>query len=298
MADYRYITYEELDEGRIARITMNRPEYRNAQNRGMLVEVDEAFAKAERDDRVRVVIFAGAGKSFSSGHDMLSVATADRQSERDPDSPNFHPSFGINGATRESVEKRMLQEHHYFYQNTLRWRNLRKITVAQVQGPVFAAGLMLMWACDLIVASEDATFTDPVGVRLGMCGVEYFAHPWEFGPRRAKEMLLLGETMDVEEAHRIGMVNRVVAPERLEEETLLYAQAIAKRPTMTALMIKESVNQTLDNQGFFNSLQAAFSIHQVTHAHWTELRGDGVPHARPEDGAVAWKKKKPEDQKA
>lgn len=297
MVDYRYITYEELDEGRVARITMNRPEYRNAQNRGLLVEVDEAFLRAEKDDRVRVVILAGAGKSFSSGHDLLGAATKDRQSERDPDSRNFHSSFAINGATRESVEKRMLQEHHYFYQNTLRWRNLRKITVAQVQGPVFAAGLMLMWACDLIVASDDASFTDPVGTRLGMCGVEYFAHPWEFGPRRAKEMLLLGDTMDVQEAQRIGMVNRIVPRESLEAETLRYAQEIAKRPTMTALMIKESVNQTLDNQGFFNSLQAAFSIHQMNHAHWSELHQGGAPHAFVEDGAVAWKKKKePESQ--
>ncbi|BCB89824.1 enoyl-CoA hydratase [Phytohabitans suffuscus] len=291
MTDYRYITYEELDEGRVARITMNRPQYRNAQNRGLLVEVDEAFVRAERDDQVRVVILGGAGKSFSSGHDMLSASTPDRRSERDPDSPDFHPSFGINGATRESVEKRMLQEHHYFYQNTLRWRNLRKITIAQVQGPVFAAGLMLMWACDLIIAADDATFCDPVGTRLGMCGVEYFGHPWEFGPRRAKEMLLLAETMDAHEARRIGMVNRVVARDRLEEETLRYAQEVAKRPTMTALMIKESVNQTLDNQGFHNSLQAAFSLHQITHAHWAELHQGGVPHATVEDGAVPWKKK-------
>ena len=73
----------------------------------------------------------------------------------------------------------MLQEWHYFYDNTRRWRNLRKITIAQVQGTVYAAGLMLMWACDLIVAAEGTTFADVVGTRLGMCGVEYFAHPWE-----------------------------------------------------------------------------------------------------------------------
>ena len=75
----------------------------------------------------------------------------------------------------------MLQEWHYFFQNTLRWRNLRKITIAQVHGSVYAAGLMLMWACDLIVAAEGTVFADVVGTRLGMCGVEYFAHPWEFG---------------------------------------------------------------------------------------------------------------------
>ena len=102
----------------------------------------------------------------------------------------------------------MLQEWHYFFQNTLRWRNLRKITIAQAHGPVFAAGLMVMWSCDLIVAAEDATFADVVGQRLGMCGVEYFGHPWEFGARKAKELLLTGDSMGAEEAFRLGMLTR------------------------------------------------------------------------------------------
>ena len=70
----------------------------------------------------------------------------------------------------------------------------------------YAAGLMLMWACDLIVAADNAYFADVVGARLGMCGVEYFGHPWEFGPRRAKELLLTSDAIDVEEAHRLGLV--------------------------------------------------------------------------------------------
>ena len=102
----------------------------------------------------------------------------------------------------------MLQEWHYYFQNTLRWRNLRKITIAQVQGTVFAAGLMLMWACDLIVGAENVLFADVVGTRLGMCGVEYFGHPWEFGPRKAKELMLTGDAIDVQEAHRLGMVTQ------------------------------------------------------------------------------------------
>ena len=100
----------------------------------------------------------------------------------------------------------MLQEWHYYFQNTLRWRNLRKITIAQVQGTVYAAGLMLMWACDLIVAADNVRFADVVGTRLGMCGVEYFAHPWEFGPRKTKELMLTGDSIDVQEAHTLGMV--------------------------------------------------------------------------------------------
>ena len=182
-----FVQYETLDDGSIARIMLNRPEARNAQNRGMLVELDEAFRRAEADDTVRVVILGGMGPMFSAGHDMGSkVAMAEWSGD------NPHPTRLIDGGTRSGAEQRTLQEWHYYFDNTRRWRNLRKITIAQVHGTVFAAGLMLMWACDLIVAADDASFADVVGTRLGMCGVEYFAHPWEFGPRRTKELMLTG----------------------------------------------------------------------------------------------------------
>src|SRR5665213_2007661 len=248
----KYITYEELDDGAIVRILLNRPKTRNAQNRGLLVELDDAFERAEKDDNVRVVILGGVGPLFSSGHDM---GSKESQAERAP-GPDQHPSMTINGATREGAESRMLQEWHYYFSNTLRWRNLRKITIAQVQGTVYAAGLMLMWACDLIVAADNAYFADVVGARLGMCGMEYFAHPWEFGPRRAKELMLTGDSISAEEGHRIGMVTKLFKEDELAEQTLAYARRIAERPTVTSLLIKESVNQTVDNMGFFNALQA------------------------------------------
>jgi len=122
--------------------------------------------------------------------------------------PDQLASARTNGGTRDHTEKRNLQEWHYFFQNTLRWRNLRKITVAQVHGKVISAGLMLMWACDLIVAAEDTLFMDVVGTRLGMCGMEYFAHPWEFGPRKTKELMLTSDAIDADEAHRLGMVSK------------------------------------------------------------------------------------------
>ena len=287
MSDYRFITYEELDEGTIARITLNRPRYRNAQNRGLLVELDEAMLRAEADDTVRVVILAGEGMTFSSGHDM---GTPERAEER-AEGPSQHPTFALNGATRVSAEKRMTQEWHYYYQNSLRWRNLRKITIASVQGPVHAAGLTFAWSCDLIVGAEGATFSDPVGTRLGMCGVEYSAHPWEFGLRRTKELMLTGGEVGIEEAKQIGMVSQIFPIDELAERTLDYAREIAKRPTMTALMIKEAVNQTQDNMGFHNALQACFSLHQINHAHWAEIHGGRVAHATIEDGAVDWRKK-------
>ena len=178
----------------------------------------------------------------------------------------------------------MLQEWHYYFQNTLRWRNLRKITVAQVHGAVYSAGLMLMWACDLITAADDVVFADVVGTRLGMCGMEYFAHPWEFGPRRTKELMLTGDALDVEEAHRLGMVSKIFPADELGDLTLEFARRIARMPTMTALMIKESVNQTVDKMGFYNSLQSCFALHELNHAHWAGLHENGYPIALPEDG--------------
>jgi enoyl-CoA hydratase len=196
--------------------------------------------------------------------------------EREP-GPEQHPTWRIDGGTRVAAEQRMLQEWHYYFQNTLRWRNLRKITVAQVHGPVYAAGLMLMWACDLIVASDDTVFADVVGTRLGMCGVEYFAHPFELGPRRTKELMLTGDSIDVHEAHQIGMVSKVFPRAELAERTVEFARRIAERPTMTALLIKDSVNQAQDNMGFYNALQHGFHIHELNHAHWAEANGDGYP---------------------
>ncbi len=281
--EYAYINYETVDEGTIARIMLNRPQSRNAQNRGLLVELDQAFLRAEADDTVRVVILGGAGPIFSSGHDLGSKeALAERE-------PGGHPTRLINGATRKGAEARMLQEWHYFFENTMRWRNLRKITVAQVQGTVYAAGLMLMWACDLIVAADDARFADVVGARLGMCGVEYFAHPWEFGPRRTKELMLTGDAVGVDEAHERGMVSKIFPVADLGDRTLEFARRIAALPTVTALLIKESVNQTVDNMGFQNAMTACFSLHQINHAHWAEIHGDGRAAGLPEDGVPSWR---------
>jgi enoyl-CoA hydratase len=283
--DYKYVTYETLDDGTIARIMLNRVDARNAQNRGLLVELNDAFLRAEADDTVRVVIFGGNGPMFSSGHDMGTPVSAE---ERMP-GPNQHPSFLVNGGTRQGTENLMLQEWHYFFQNTLRWRNLRKITIAQVHGSVYAAGLMLMWACDLIVAAEGTLFADVVGTRLGMCGIEYFAHPWEFGARKTKELMLTGDSLSVDEAHSLGMVSKVFPADELAEKTLEFARRITQLPTMTALLIKESVNQSVDSMGFYNALQSCFTLHELNHSHWAQVHENGYPIALEDDGVPNWK---------
>jgi len=288
MADYKFLTYETLDDGKIARIFMNRPDARNAQSRGLLVELGDAFLKAEADDEVRVVIFGGLGPLFSAGHDL---GSSQARAEREP-GPDQHYTFKGYGGTKKGAEQRMLQEWHFFFENTLRWRNLRKITIAQVQGTCLAAGLMLAWCCDLIVAAEGTTFADVVGTRLGMCGLEYYGHPWEFGPRKAKELLLTGDSIDSEECYRLGMVSKIFKPESLQDDTLAFARRIAERPSVTSLLIKESVNQTVDNMGFYNALNASFSLHQLNHSHWAEVTG-GMAAGTPEFGVPDWRSAPP-----
>jgi enoyl-CoA hydratase len=289
MPDYQYVLYEPVDDGAIVRISLNRPEARNAQNRGMLVDLNDAFLEAEADDRVRVVILGGVGPMFSSGHDMGSKAAMDEMMP----GPNQHRTRQINGATRKGAEALMLQEWHYFFENTRRWRNLRKITIGQAHGDVYAAGLMLLWACDLIVSADDARFADVVGSRLGMCGVEYFAHPWELGPRKAKELLLTGDCIDAHEAHALGMVSKVFPLDELPDRTLEFARRIAQLPTMTALLIKEAVNQSVDNMGFYNALNACFTLHELNHSHWAQTHENRYPIALEEDGIPNWKEAPP-----
>jgi enoyl-CoA hydratase len=289
MPDYKYVLYETFDDGMIARIMLNRPDARNAQNRGLLVELNDAFLQAEADDAVRVVILGGTGPMFSSGHDLGSKASREEYMP----GPNQHPTHKVNGATRKGSESLMLQEWHYFYDNTRRWRNLRKITIGQAHGDVYAAGLMLLWACDLIVAAEGTRFADVVGARLGMCGVEYFAHPWEFGPRKAKELLLTGDSIDADEAHRLGMVSKIFAQDQLEERTMEFARRIAQLPTMTSLLIKESVNQSVDNMGFYNALNACFTLHELNHSHWAWVNEDRFPVAKEDSGIPNWKEAPP-----
>lgn len=283
--DFQYVGYQLIDEGRIAVITLNRPRQRNAQNRGLLVELGRAFEIAETDDTVRVVILRGVGPCFSAGHDLGST---DDVRERAP-GPDQHPTYRCNGGSYGGVESRHRQEWHYFFENTKRWRNLRKVTVAQVHGTVLSAGLMLAWCCDFIVAGESAVFADVVGTRLGMCGVEYFGHPWEFGPRKAKELLMTGDSLGADEAHALGMVSKVFPDDQLSDRAVDFARRLAKLPTVTALLIKESVNQTVDAMGFTTALDACFTIHQLNHAHWAEVTGGALSYGTVDNGLEDWR---------
>ena len=256
-SEFKAVLYERPSE-RVVRIVLNRPDKANAQNLQMLYDLNSALDKAAADNDVRVIIVAAAGKHFSSGHGPM--GGEDDYSLRDV-AIGTSLGFGQPGA-----EGHWAFEEEVYFGLCWRWRNIPKPTIAEVQGKVIAGGLMLVWPFDLVVASEDATFQDPV-VAFGVNGVEYFGHPWEFGVRKAKEMLFTGRSITARTAKELGMVNRVVSRERLPDETMELALEIAEQPMMGLKTAKESVNQMQDNQGLFSSLRSAMSLQQLSHAH-------------------------------
>jgi len=244
-----YIDYEVAD--RIATITLNRPEAANAQNTALLDELDAAWTRAADDGDVKVILLRAAGKHFSAGHDLNS-------GEPVPD--------------KITLELIYRHESRRYLEYTLRWRNVPKPSIAAVQGRCIAGGLMLCWPCDLIVAADDALFSDPV-VLMGIGGVEYHGHTWELGARKAKEILFTGRPLTAREAERTGMVNRVVPRERLDAETLALAQQIAGMPSFGLRQAKRAVNQTLDVQGFYAAVQTVFDVHQTGHGNALSVGG-------------------------
>lgn len=236
-------------ENGIATITMNRPEVHNAQNRRMVLEMDEAFLDADMDEQVKVVILQGAGKSFSAGHDL----------KGDP------VEKGGYDLSDKSVEARWRWERDLFFEKAMRSWRLRKPVIAKVQGHCIAAGFMIANLCDLIIAADNAKFGDPV-TRMGNAGVEVFVHPWVLPPRKAKELLFTGNTIDAETAYHFGMVNHVVPLEELDNKTQEIAEQIAQMPPFAISQVKNSINRMMDMMGFYNSLNAFFDTHHMLHA--------------------------------
>jgi len=250
----------------IATITMNRPEYHNAQNSKMTYALDDAFRRASHDDAVKVIVLAGAGKHFSAGHDIGTPG-------RDIDESFERSSLWYDHSNKEGGEFLYAREQEVYLGMCRRWRDLPKPTIAMVQGACIAGGLMLAWVCDLIVASEDAFFSDPV-VRMGIPGVEYFAHAYELNPRIAKEFLFLGERMDAARAYQMGMVNRLAPRENLREVTFEMAAKIARMPRLGLALTKQAVNHVEELQGKRAAMDAAFAWHHFAHAHNELVSGD------------------------
>ncbi len=264
---FRAIRYEV--SGAVATITMDRPEVANAQDTAMIDDIEAALTVADADDEVRVVILAGAGKHFSAGHDLKAIVgqeAADRWV-----------------AMRETPEGKFQHEKVMYVDRCRRLRDFRKPTIAAVQGACVAAGLMLACMCDLIVAADDARFSNPV-LKMTGAGVELLVEPWELGIRKAKEFLWTGETLDAAEAWRLGMVNRVVPRAELMDRTMELAERVAQVPAVTAQVVKDTINHTADLMGQADSWKYHFMAHHWTHNTATAL---GALEARKQKGSMA-----------
>ncbi|QDQ98800.1 enoyl-CoA hydratase [Tomitella fengzijianii] len=234
-------------EDAVATITLDRPEKHNAQDQQLLVELDARWRDAAADDAVKVILLRANGDNFSAGHDLKSEADGFAK-----------PGLG-------AVESGFRWEAEHYLGFSRRWRDVPKPSIAAVKGACVAGALNVIWPCDLIVAADDTWFSDPV-VRFGIGGVEYHAHTWEMGARKAKEMLFTAGSVTADEALRLGMVNRVVPVGELDERSLDLARQIARMDSWGLAQAKRAVNQTLDIMGQHSALQAAFEIHWSGHA--------------------------------
>lgn len=250
----------------VATVTMNRPTFNNAQNSQMTYALDQAFARAVDDDSVKVIVLRGAGKHFSAGHDIGTPG-------RDINKPFERKHLWWDHTNKPGAEQLYAREQEVYLGMCRRWHDIPKPTIAMVQGACIAGGLMLAWVCDLIVASDDAFFQDPV-VRMGIPGVEYFAHVHELNPRIAKEFLFLGERMSAERAAQMGMVNRVVARDALEATVYAMASKIASQPRLGLSLTKTVINRVEEMQGLRSTMDMAFGYHHFAHAQ-SQVVGSG-----------------------
>lgn len=258
------VHYEAFNQ--VAVITMNRPRYHNVQNSRMTYALDSAFARAVSDDNIKVIVLAGNGKHFSAGHDIGTP-------ERDVNESFERTHLWYDHVNKPGAEFLYAREQEVYLGMCRRWRDIPKPTIAMVQGACIAGGLMLAWVCDLIIASEDAFFQDPV-VKMGIPGVEYFAHCYEMPPRIAKEFLFLGERMSAQRAYELGMVNRLCSREALLETTLAMAERIAQMPRLGLQLTKQVINTAEDNMGKRSTMDMVFGYHHFAHAQNELVSGD------------------------
>ena len=266
--------YEEAEavlyeiRNHVAYLTLNRPKFHNAQNSQMLYALDDAFKRAVDDDAVKVIVLKSEAKHFSQGHD---IGTPGRDFHESAD----RKTLWYDHANKPGAEKAFAREEDVYLGLCKRWRAIPKPTIAQVHGGCIAGGLMLAWVCDLIIASDDAFFQDPV-LTMGFPGVEYFAHCHELNVRVAKEFLFLGERMSAERAYQMGMINRVVPRDELALSVTAIAEKIATQPRLGLALTKQACNHIEELQGKSTGIDAAFGYHHFAHAQNTIAKGDYI----------------------
>jgi enoyl-CoA hydratase len=221
-------------EGEIATITLNRPQYRNAQGFRLLDEVNAAFEQAAADRAVRVVVVRGAGGHFSSGHDL---GTAEDKA--------YKSALGAQPGI-EFFD----QFKKYNVDLLQRWRDFPKPTIAMVEGYCIYAGWMLAAVCDVVFAADDAEFLPTF--------FEYMCVPWDIGVRRAKEVCFEARFLSAKEVAEYGLVNRIFAPADLERETYAYAARVCEQNAAQLRFMKMQMNKAQDMQGFSRAVEDSF----------------------------------------
>ncbi len=207
-------------------LTLNRPEARNALSCALIEELQGALDRAAKDAALRVIVIAASGPAFCAGHDLKEMTA--RRADFDKGAGHFRALFADCGEMMQTIVRHP------------------KPVIAQVQGIATAAGCQLVASCDLAVASSEAQFATP-GVNIGLfCSTPMVALSRNVARKQAMEMLLTGELVDAKRAQQIGLVNRVVAPEKLEAETLALARAIAAKPRATVTIGKEAFYRQLE----------------------------------------------------
>lgn len=260
-----YTQIQYRTEGRLARIVLDRPQYRNAQSRVLLSELDDAFTEAAADADVRVIILSGNGAAFSAGHDLGTPEEAADRAQRARDDVT-------------ETEAQFSYSWDHFLDLSLRWRDIPKPTIAAVHGWCIFGGWLVASAMDLVVAADDARFLTAL--------LQYFPLPYDVGPRKAKELLFDSRPLSAADAEELGFVNKVVPADRLEEEVVALATRIAENNAFYLRMAKLAVNSSQDAMGFRTAVQGAHShyqLSQMANAQWRrrqESRGEPVkdPH--------------------
>lgn len=269
-------------DGAVAHIIMDRPAFNNAQNSQMTYALDAAFRRAVDDDAIRAIVLRGEGKHFSAGHD---IGTPGRDVTASWDRQMLVPDH-VNKPAAEFLYTR---EHEVYLGMCRRWRDIPKPTIAAVQGACVAGGLMLAWVCDIIVATDDAFFQDPVN-RMGIPGVEYFAHGFELPPRIAKEFILLGERLSAERAYNFGMVNRLSTRATLLSDVKKIADELASRNRLGNWLTKQALNHVEDLRGKRTATDAHFHMHHFAHAQSDLVAGNSLGGMDAKSMAAANKK--------
>ncbi len=231
-------------DGRVARITLNRPEKLNAISRRLQAELLEALSEAERDDAIHVALVSGAGRAFSAGYDLQSGAEVAAEQP------------AAIARDRDGLEELL--------RNWLRIWDLRLPVVARVHGHCLAGGTQLAVICDVTFTADDARIGAPQ-LPLGAGFVAAF-WAWQVGAKRAKEFFFpVGSVISGAEAAAIGLFNRALPAAELDRFVEEYVQRTARTPKEILILQKKAINRTQEVQGFREALMSGVEIDAIAH---------------------------------